>query len=111
MEKRIVITKSMALKLAKNLLGKVEYLEKNEIGCYVFSNGNKNGQQIEILIGDLSGCYNPPMHNFFVDENGNSFDGQCFYVIWNIPGVNDQVAYYKLDDMIPILYQWKGDEK
>ena len=108
MENRIVITKSMALKLAKNLLGKVEYLEKNEIG-YVFSNGNKNGQQIEILIGDISSSYKANMHNFFVDENGNFFGGQCYYVIWNISGVNDQVAYYKYDDMTPISYQWKGD--
>ena len=110
MENVVIITKSMALKLAKNLLGKVEYLYTNDIG-YVFSNGNKNGQQIEILIGELSGCYRPHMHNFFIDENGNFFDGQCFYVLWNIYGVNDQVAYYKIDDMTPVLYQWKGDDK
>lgn len=107
----IKITKTMSTSLAKHLLGKVEFVEKNYLG-YVFKAG-----QVTIEIHDKSTGYSRDTHEYFDNdlETGKPYSLPCYKVYWSIPGMecgHSQAAYYKMnDDYEPITYTYKRDEE
>lgn len=107
----IKITKTMATKLAKHLLGKVQFVETNYIG-YVFNAG-----QVTIEIHDYTSGYSREFHEYFDNdlETKKPYGLPCYKVYWNYPGMecgHSQAAYYKMnDDYEAILYTYRRDEE
>lgn len=105
----IKITKTMATSLAKHLLGKVEFIERNYMG-YVFHAG-----VVEIEIEDKSKGYERELHDFFDNdlETKLPYTEPCYKVWWHVPGLNEQkVAYYKMNENYEsIVYTYKPDEE
>lgn len=105
----IKISKSKAILLAKYLLGKGVFLEKNYMG-YVFKGG-----VIKIEIEDISKSYDKNQFLYF----GNDLETEmpylepCYKVWWYIDGVDEvQIAYYKMNETYePIFYINKPEEE
>lgn len=105
----IKITKTMATSLAKYLLGKVEFIEKDFCHCYVFRAG-----KVMLQVYDQSSGYSYSSHSYFSnDEEGNPYNKPCYSVYWNIPGVSyTKHTYYKMNETYDEIYfSYKDDDE
>lgn len=109
--KDIKITKTMASKLAKSLLGKAIFIEKNYMG-YVFISG-----RVQIEIMDTSQGYSKDLHSYFDNdlETKKPYLLPCYKVYWNYPGMesgHSEAAYYKINDEYDaIAYTYRRDDE
>lgn len=105
----IKVTKAMAMSLAKNLLGKVEFVEKSYLG-YIFRSG-----RVQIEINEKSDGFSSSVHDYFDNdlETNKPYSLPCYKVWWHVPGqYTHSVCYYKMNDNYDsICYSYKPDDE
>lgn len=99
--KKYEVSKSLAFKLAKSLLGHVSFIENDYLG-YLFQSG-----LVQILVHKELYSYDEKVHSYFGNGTGSPYKEPCIQVDWYIPGLSsNQFTYYQYDNFEPIYYDW-----